>query len=170
MSTDFDPFQSRAEFEFAEFLYSEEEMSAGKIDKLMNLLAALYPNQSPPFSDHKDLYSSIDAIKQGDVPWSSFSVQYSGEDLPSMGGAEPPAWKTENYEVWFRNPLQVLENQLGNPDFKNQIDYAPKCISRNGKRRYENLMSGNWAWNQAVRLFNYIFFIILSQFSRTKLV
>jgi hypothetical protein len=44
---DFTPFETRAEFEFAEFLYSKAEMSAGKIDKLLEILAALYPERMP---------------------------------------------------------------------------------------------------------------------------
>lgn len=71
---------SRAEFELAEFLFVHEEMSAGKIDKLINILGALY-DDAPPVSGHKELYSIIDSIKQGDVPWDSFSVSYDGERL-----------------------------------------------------------------------------------------
>ncbi|KAH9965583.1 hypothetical protein BJV74DRAFT_869979 [Russula compacta] len=29
------------------------------------------------------------------------------------------------YDVWFRDPKVVLQNQLGNPDFKDEFDYAP---------------------------------------------
>ncbi|KAJ7815221.1 hypothetical protein B0H13DRAFT_1924296 [Mycena leptocephala] len=75
---DYSPFDGRAEFEFAEFLFTHEEMAQARVDRLAQLLAALYPGQDPPFSDHTDLYSTIDAIQQGDVPWESFSVQYSG--------------------------------------------------------------------------------------------
>ena len=30
------------------------------------------------------------------------------------------------FEVWFQNPLEVLEAQIRNPDFDGKIDYAPK--------------------------------------------
>jgi hypothetical protein len=53
-------------------------MSAGKIDKLINILGALYKD-APPVSGHKELYSIIDSIKQGDIPWDNFSVSYAGE-------------------------------------------------------------------------------------------
>lgn len=32
------------------------------------------------------------------------------------------------YEVWFHDPLKVLEQQLANPDFVTEMDYAPKEI------------------------------------------
>ncbi|KAH9011269.1 hypothetical protein EDB84DRAFT_1540472 [Lactarius hengduanensis] len=133
---DFYPFENRAEFEFVEFLYSEVEMSAGKVDKLLELLAALYPERAPSMPDHKELYRLIDSIQQGDIPWDSFS----------------PPWMDHTYEVWFRNPLHVLETQIRNPDFKDQMDYAPKRVFYKGKRRYQDLMSGNWAWEQADKI------------------
>ena len=88
-------------------------MSAGKIDKLLNVLLALYDTQ-PPFTSSQELYSLIDSIKQGDVPWNSFSVAYDGT-CPPDGMPQPP-WMDETYEVWFRDPLQVLENQIANPE------------------------------------------------------
>ena len=60
-------------------------MSAGKIDKLMAILKALYPDDDPPLADHKELYSLIDEIQQGDVPWQSFSVLYNGEQASDVG-------------------------------------------------------------------------------------
>jgi hypothetical protein len=83
-----------------------EEMAQSRVDYLAQLLAALYPGQDPPFVDHTDLYSTIDAIQQGDVPWETFSVQYSGP-LPE---GEVPEWMTQEYEVWFRSPLGIFEN------------------------------------------------------------
>ncbi|KAJ7928656.1 hypothetical protein B0H13DRAFT_2311264 [Mycena leptocephala] len=74
---DFSPFNSRAEFEFADFLYREEEIAGSRVDRLSQLLAALYRGTDPPFADHKDLYATIDAIQQGDIPWQSFSVTYN---------------------------------------------------------------------------------------------
>ncbi|KAJ7932345.1 hypothetical protein B0H13DRAFT_2518823 [Mycena leptocephala] len=142
---DYSPFDGRAEFEFAEFLFTHEEMAQARVDRLAQLLAALYPGQDPPFADHTDLYSTIDAIQQGDVPWESFSVQYSGP-LPE---GEVPEWMTQKYEVWFRSPLGIFEKQLANPDFKDEIDWAPKRIFKDGKRQFVDLFSGNWAWKQA---------------------
>ena len=120
-------------------------MSAGKIDQLLNLLASLYDGQ-PPFMSHRELYSTIDAIKQGEIPWNSFSITYNGV-RPQQN---PPVWMNESYEVWFRSPLQVLEGQIANPEYENMMDFAPKQVYHKGKRQYSDLLSGNWAWDQAV--------------------
>jgi Plavaka transposase len=143
----YSPFSNRTEFELMELLYVHAEMSAGRIDKLMNLLAALNAGQ-PPFASHHELYSLIDAIKQGEIPWNSFSIAYNGT-IPQDGRPTPP-WMVELHEIWFRDPLQVLEAQIGNPEFKNVMDFSPKRVYRKGTRQYEDLMSGNWAWDQAV--------------------
>ncbi|KAJ7159107.1 hypothetical protein C8R43DRAFT_1124740 [Mycena crocata] len=142
---DYSPFDSRAQFEFAEFLFTHEEMAQSRVDRLSQLLAALYEGTDPPFADHKDLFSAIDAIQQGDVPWESFSVTYSGP-LPE---GEVPEWMTQKYEVWYRSPLGLFEKQLANPDFKDEMDWAPKRIFKDGKRQFVDLLSGNWAWKQA---------------------
>ncbi|KAH9485916.1 hypothetical protein JR316_0002833 [Psilocybe cubensis] len=120
---DFTPFATRTEFEMAEFLFVEEEMSAGRIDRLSQLLGANYPDQDPPFANHSDLYACIDSIKQGDIPWTSFSVTYNGK-IPEDGPV--PEWMMQKYEVWFRNPLHVLEQQIGNPTY-NKIAQDIKC-------------------------------------------
>jgi hypothetical protein len=155
----YSPFNSHSEFEFSEFLCGEEEMSASKIDKLLNILAALYPDENPPVADHKELYLIIDEIKEGNVMWNLFSVQYNGE-IPKDQSRVPGIEQT--YEVWFQNPLHVMENQLGNPDFKNKIDYAPKRIYKLGKWQWTDLMSGNWSWMQAVCFWFLLFASILT--------
>jgi Plavaka transposase len=145
---DYSPYATRAEFEFAEFIFAEEQMSGAKLDKHLNNLAALYPDSPPPFANHEEMYSVIDATKEGDIPWQSFSVSYNG-DLPDDGNAPP--WMTAQYDVWYRDPLLSMEQQIGNPSFAEEIDFAPKRIfDKDNKRQYTDLMSGNWAWGQAV--------------------
>lgn len=122
-------------------------MSGKGIDRLAQLLAAVYKGQDPPFADHQDLYATIDAIQQGDIPWESFSVKYTGP-IPETGTVPP--WMTETFEVWFRSPLAMFEKQLANPDFKDEMDWAPKRVFKDGKRQFMDLFSGNWVWEQAV--------------------
>lgn len=122
------------------------KMSGANINKLAEILELLYKGP-PPFIDHDDLYSTIDSIPEGDLPWFSFAVRWDGKRRED--NAE---WKSKTYEVWCRNILDVMEAQLLNPDFKDEIDWAPKRVfhKRTGKRVWSNLMSGNWAWKQAV--------------------
>ncbi|KAE9384676.1 hypothetical protein BT96DRAFT_1096548 [Gymnopus androsaceus JB14] len=80
---DWTPFEHRMEFELADFLFREEQMSAGKISKLMHIWAAYNAGKGePPFANPKELYETIDRTAVGDVPWQSFSVSFQrGEQI-----------------------------------------------------------------------------------------
>ncbi|KAF8171247.1 hypothetical protein K438DRAFT_2024120 [Mycena galopus ATCC 62051] len=121
----------------------------GDIDTLMQIWAAKHPETDPPFSDHVDLYNTIDATDLDHVPWQSFEVCYN---LPIPPHDTTP-WKTQKYTVYFRDPRLILRSQLANPDFKDEMDYAPKQVfAADGTREYEDFMSGNWAWKQATEI------------------
>ncbi|KIL57407.1 hypothetical protein M378DRAFT_188439 [Amanita muscaria Koide BX008] len=149
---DFSPFSDLEDFEMANLLYSRTQMPKTQISDLMQILARKFAkngnaDQDPPFADSDDLYATIDAIEHGDIEWESFAVSYSGE----ITAEDNAPWKYKSYDVWFRNPLAVLKQQLSNRDFANEMDYAPKKVRERstGKQRYQDLMSANWAWQQA---------------------
>ncbi|KAH7903217.1 hypothetical protein BJ138DRAFT_979474, partial [Hygrophoropsis aurantiaca] len=146
---DWTPYRSRIEFETAEFLYVQNQMPASQIDKLLDLWAAsmIKHGDKPPFADHRDLYKTIDSTPLGDVKWQNFSVNYTGEK-PEVN---PPPWMLENYEVWYRDPREIVRNMLASPDYVNDMDYRPfrEFSTKSDERQYEDFMSGDWAWNQA---------------------
>ncbi|KAG1765633.1 hypothetical protein EDD22DRAFT_978677 [Suillus occidentalis] len=137
---DWTPYRSRLEFETTEFLYKKVQMSAGDIDKLMHLWGL----------DHWDLYSTIDETPIGDVAWQSFSMKY-GVDADPASDLTP--WMDATYTTWFCDPHTIIRNMLGNPDFKNEMDYVPyhewKGQGESATRQWRNVMSGDWAWDQA---------------------
>ncbi|KAG1879522.1 hypothetical protein C8R48DRAFT_745047 [Suillus tomentosus] len=102
---------------------------------------------TPPFADHKDLHSVIDATELGDVPF--FSVQYSGERPEVV-----PPWMDDEFEVWYRDPRAMAHNILANPTYKNEIDYVPfrEYDVLDNMRQWKDFMSGDWAWQQASKL------------------
>lgn len=126
-------------------------MSANDIDFLLKLWAATLAvhGDNPPFKSHADLYSTIDATPLGDAKWDNFSLSYNGEKPVH----DIPPWMNSSYDIWFRDPLTLVQNMLSNPDFNNEFDYAPfQEHDFNGNHRFQDFMSGNWAWKQAVRL------------------
>ncbi|KAG6810968.1 hypothetical protein H0H92_009587 [Tricholoma furcatifolium] len=146
---EFFPFADRADFELAEFFYTLNRASAIHIDTLMQIWAA---KSTPPFQDHKDLYNKIDSIDHGDILWTSFSVSYSGP-LPEVDDpADLPPWMVAEYDVWFRNPLLVAENQLKNSSFAGKFHPAPFREWVHGERVFSDLMSANWAYEEADQL------------------
>jgi len=157
---DWSPFTSRAGFELAEFLFTEAELSQKKIDKLLELWAAtLFPHDdSPPITNHQHLHQQIDAIELGNVQWENTPLKYEG---PLPRATRHPEWKTTEYDVWHRNPHQVIKNMLENMDFSGHIDYVAYQEFNGEKRQYGNMMSGDWSWRQSVRFF---VLVILSGF------
>ena len=143
---DWSPFISQVQFETADFLFKKAEMSQADIDTLMNLWAATTPDGHAPFQNHQEMLSTIDAIDLGNIPWESFSAKYSG----SLPPTNPPDWMLKEYTVYFRDPLSVVRSMLSNPDFRDQFDYAPYREFEDGKRRWMDVMSGDWVWDQAV--------------------
>jgi hypothetical protein len=116
----------------------------------MDIWASKSADQGPPFIDHKDLYCTIDNIQLGDVTWKAFSVSYCGP--APVEGEDIPPWLKSEFEVWYRDPLAVLQSQLANPDFNRKFHAAPyREYDENGDRVWSDVMSGNWSWNQAVR-------------------
>ncbi|KAF7292191.1 hypothetical protein MIND_01246400 [Mycena indigotica] len=64
-----------------------------------------------------------------------------------------PSWKRKSYRVYHHDARKIMHRQLGNPDFKNELDYAPKQVyDADGGRVYQDFMSGQWAWRQADEL------------------
>ena len=140
------PFHSQTQFETADFLFKKAEMSQGNIDILMELWASTNRDGQAPFQDHQEMLATIDAIHHGDTPWQSFTASYSRTRPPK----DPPDWMLKEYTVFFRDPLTVMRSIISNPDFDGQFDYAPYMEFEDEKQRRSDLMSGKWAWKQAV--------------------
>jgi len=149
---DWTPYENRPQFEFADYIYTKNQTSSGSIDQLLNIWAATLvgTDLEPPFLDHKDLYRTIDSTPVGDITWESFKLKYNGE-LPDD---DIPAWMEAEHEVWFRDPRLLIHNILANADFNGEIDISPfQEYDADDNHRYQNFMSGNWAWKQAVRVY-----------------
>ena len=129
------------------------QLSTSQIDSLMHLWSASLVNSSmsPPFHNHWDMYNTIDCTTFGDIPWSSFSLQYNSEKPTDS----VLAWMDTSYEICYRDPRAVIHRMLANPDFKDYMDYVPYCEydPKTLERCWQDFMSGDWAWQQAVSHF-----------------
>ncbi|KAJ2913015.1 hypothetical protein MD484_g7397, partial [Candolleomyces efflorescens] len=146
------PFEDEGGFRLADFLYREEEMSAKKIDYLLEIWALNKAKNDDlaPFNSYAEMYNAIDSIELGDSPWQSFSLNFADDrDNP----ADTP-WKTASYEVWYRDPARVVSNILDNPDYDGQIDYAAYVeVNEKDQRCWSDFMSGNLAWRRSTQIY-----------------
>lgn len=102
-----------------------------------------------PWQNADELYKTIDMIQAGETPWKCYQFSYTGPK-PST----PPRWMKETYELNARDVLHVLEQQLDTSDFRDQTTYVPyQEYDALGNRVYSNLLSGDWAYGQAVSRF-----------------
>jgi hypothetical protein len=51
------------------------------------------------------------------------------------------------YNIWFRDPRDIVKNMLLNPYFNSDFDYAPfQEYTAEGIHHFKDFMLGNWAW------------------------
>ncbi len=110
------------------------------------------PEYDPIYKEHKALLDAIDAIKYGEANWKTFNVRYRGPLTP-----DSPAWQRETFTIHARDTLTVAEILASCPDFDGKFDYVPyeEYLSHDC-RRVSNLMSGQWAWKQAVSFVRWV--------------
>ncbi|KAG2030826.1 hypothetical protein BDR03DRAFT_936547 [Suillus americanus] len=148
-SSDWTPYQNHIEFETAEYFFVKNQTPAAQVNKLLDLWASTLKkhNDKPPFTDCRDLYKTIDKTPLGDVKWQSFSVHYNGE----RPDTDVPPWMDQVFEVWYRDPREVIRNMLANADYAKEFYYRPyREFSTDGnERQWKDFMSGDWAWDQA---------------------
>ena len=152
-SDDWFPYESRTQFELADFLYRRNQMSEGDTDFLFTLMNAMLASHGDQalFRNHSNMHDTIDATTLGEAPWDHFTLNYTGLLPEGVSRENAPGWMTEDHEIWFRDPVTLLENLLANPDFKDEFDYTPyQEYAADGSHRFCDLMSGDWSWQEAV--------------------
>lgn len=143
---DWYPYRDHTQFETADIFFHQIQLSTSEIDSIMQLWSATV-DDSPtpsPFKNHCDMYKTINQTSLGDIPWSSFTLQYDGEK------------PTDNILEWMNATYQIcycyLHGMLSNPEFKDHLDYVPYCKydPKTQQHQWQDFMSGDWAWMQAV--------------------
>ncbi|KIL58389.1 hypothetical protein M378DRAFT_86568 [Amanita muscaria Koide BX008] len=146
---DFSPFKSKESFLIADLLFRRNQTPHQQIDDLMQYWAkSLPPGSEPPFADAEDLIATVDSIEHGHITWQSFTVLYQPQEGEDVGDTP---WKLKSYDVWYRDPREVIKAQLSNRDFAKEMDFAAKKVTdeKTKVRRFQDFMSGEWAWEQS---------------------
>ena len=163
---DWFPYRNRVQFEVADFLYRRNQMSARDINFLLNIWEAtlVTHGEEPPFRNCADLYATIDATVVGDTPWQSATLNYNGQ----RPEGPVPSWMESEHQIWYRDPRTLIHNLISNPDFKDEFDYTPFHEYVDGKHCFQDFMSGDWAWKQAVSIC-FLLRVLSKTFYRMKL-
>jgi hypothetical protein len=149
-TTDWSPFASKPAFEFAEENFEQAQSSATHVNAMLRIMAEhqkIHGLNEPIYADYNDMLAHIDAISLGDAPFKEFRLRPRGKITDRS-----PSWMRKTYSFYARNTRTVVHNMLANTQFDGHINYRPYIeYDASGKRIWSNLMSGDWAFKQAVR-------------------
>ncbi|KAI0757759.1 hypothetical protein C8Q80DRAFT_1091076 [Daedaleopsis nitida] len=148
---DWTPFPDRPSFEFVELTFENAGLSRDTLKQMFRILAAKHiadghPEYMPIYKKYQEILDVIDAIPYGEAPWRTFAIRWRGQVTPNS-----PAWKREVFLVHTRDTLRVAEIMAASPDFDGNFDYVPyEEFSGPNCRQVSDLMSGRWAYKQAI--------------------
>ena len=100
------------------------------------------------FHNSRSLFQKIDALPSG-PKWTCELFEIEG-DILDEGGAT----RTETVELWHRNPVECVQELIGNPDFKQYMKYAPYRLYENDdgtNQCWDEMVTGSWWWDIRVR-------------------
>ncbi|KAJ7586638.1 hypothetical protein C8J56DRAFT_787323 [Mycena floridula] len=135
------PFSSEDEWEFAHWIITSGTSQADT-EKLLKL-HLVKTSMKPSFKNKHAFLQKIDALPQ--------ASQWSCEGKVIEGKIKGPKGEflTENVEVWMRDPLECIEELVGNPMFEEYLDYAPYHVyyrSDGTNRGFDEMATGDWWW------------------------
>jgi len=96
------------------------------------------------FHNNRSFLSKVDQLPTG-PGWQCEIVDVVGDTLDNS--SKPMG---EKLELWRRDPLECIQELLGNPAFKDHVSYAPERVytSTEGEEQvYDEMWTGDWWWN-----------------------
>lgn len=92
------------------------------------------------YKNARALHQKIDHELPGVTPWRRSVIQISGVN--------------EEFELFMRDPVESIKELWANPAYLEHLTYAPErrfADEEKSERIYDELMSGDWAWETQVR-------------------
>ena len=93
----------------------------------------------------------IDELPTQATRWTCDIVTSPGNQLTDDGEPAPP----ERLELWRRDPVECMKELMGNPIFKESLEYAPQkhfTDEEGNNRVFDEMWTGDWWWNTQVKL------------------
>ncbi|KAJ7070469.1 hypothetical protein C8F01DRAFT_1206314 [Mycena amicta] len=147
---DWSPYQDEVQFELADLAFRKQQSSRKHITELLRIWALDKQKTGDlgPFASVQEMHDTIDATHLGDAPWKCLTMD------PLTEAADAPLWARQTYDVWYRDPETVATNMLDNPTFDGAFDTMPYVhLDANGKRRWHDFMSANFAYRHATDIY-----------------
>ncbi|KAG6807731.1 hypothetical protein H0H92_006577, partial [Tricholoma furcatifolium] len=135
------PFENEADWELAEWLLTSG-VSQAKIETFLKL-KLIREGKKPSFHNTRSLLKRVDELPSG-PEWYCQALQLVGDQKDSQGN-----FRTEELEVWMRNPVKCVEHLLEDPSIGKNNGYVPRRVFRNANRtnrEYSESSTSDWMW------------------------
>ncbi|KJA28252.1 hypothetical protein HYPSUDRAFT_129651 [Hypholoma sublateritium FD-334 SS-4] len=101
------------------------------------------------FHNARSLLKRIDSLPTGPA-WSCSSFEVTGNKTNKAGNL-----RTEEVELWHRNPVECIREIIRNPTFREYMSYQPARVYRKSdftSREYNEMWICDWWWQMQARL------------------
>ncbi|KAJ6454809.1 hypothetical protein C8R45DRAFT_1188877 [Mycena sanguinolenta] len=140
------PFADEEEWELAKWLI--KNVGHNQAEAFLKL-PIIGDRVKPSFENKRAFLESIDRLPIG-AGWQIKHIPVTGDICDDNG--KP---MTETAELWFRDPVDCVRELIGNPAFKDVMDYAPMrlFLDAEGKEEFiKEMSSAGWWWKMQLRL------------------
>ncbi|KAJ7743569.1 hypothetical protein B0H16DRAFT_1859525 [Mycena metata] len=145
------PFRDDDEWQLAKWLIKHVGHTA--TDEFLKL-SIISERANPSFGDKRDFFEKIDSLPGG-VKWHCKLMDTKG-DLPDLEKDPTGAtMRQEQNELWFRDPVECVQELMGNPAFRHAMRYAPEKLYADAGETVEvvnEMWTASWWWEIQKRL------------------
>ena len=102
------------------------------------------------FDNVRSLLKQVDSLYTG-LAWICETINVEGDIVGEDG-----AMKHKTVELWRRDPIECVEELIGNPALEDMIAYVPEHAymdARGEHRIYDEMWTGDWWWEAQVRTY-----------------
>ncbi|TFY56691.1 hypothetical protein EVJ58_g7482 [Rhodofomes roseus] len=140
------PFKDQDEWELFRWLI--KHVGQNNIDEFLKL-SIIRKNCGLDADSKYKFFKQIDDLPTG-VPWHCDMITVRGDRTGDDGN-----FMEEQLELWRRDPVECVEDLIGNPTFDGNIAYAPERVYTEEAatiRRYDEMWTADWWWNTQRKL------------------
>ncbi|KAJ7442839.1 hypothetical protein FB451DRAFT_1437994 [Mycena latifolia] len=144
------PFKDDAEWQLAKWLIKHVGHTAA--DEFLKL-SIINERARPSYTGKKSFFEKVDDLPGG-VKWQCRKMDIEG-DLPDLD-KDPTgtSMRWEQLEVWWRDPVECVRELIGNPTFRDVMQFAPEQLyaDKFGDVQVVNEMwTAEWWWEIQVK-------------------
>ncbi|KAI6015680.1 hypothetical protein EDC04DRAFT_2870455 [Pisolithus marmoratus] len=139
------PFHDGEEWELAHFLM--KNVGQTKTDEFLKL--GIVHNSGVSFNTAWSLLKKVDSLCTGPA-WTCEIIDVVGDVV-----GKDSTLRHEQLELWQRDPMECMEELIGNPVFQDVMAYVPEHVyadAQGEKCIYDEMWTGDWWWDVQMKL------------------